>query len=325
MKEFKPINIQLFAEPDEPAPTYDNIEGNIMDMLHEPQEVPTEPTGEAIDQPIEEPIEQPTEPTEGTTEPPIDQPIEPQQPSQNDIMTNPIVQQIIQQNQQLQQTLMQQQQQFQQFLQNQMTQQQPPQPQKSPEELEAENQALIDELLQNPIGVLNRFVNQAVSPLQQEIQNYKEKEEWNNAKQYFEKMTDDNGQPLHEHYGELRERIEQLLQERPGLMNPQKKLLSLKNAYDIALAEKLSQQPPQSSFIEMAKDPNNLQQLINNPDFMKAIAAAQAQAQQKIQQQVPPMATSSGVANAAPYIQNKPNTWNELEEDIRTSLKQGSL
>jgi hypothetical protein len=318
MKEFKPINIQLFAEPGEPAPTYDNIEGNVIDMLHEPQEVPTEPTGEVTDQPIEEPIEQPTEPTEGTTEPPIDQPIEPPQPSQNELA-------LMQQLQQMQQAMAQQQQQFQQFLQNQMIQQQQPQPQKTPEELEAENQALIDELLQNPIGVLNRFVNQAVSPLQQEIQSYKEKEEWNNAKQYFERMTDDNGQPLHGHYGELRERVEQLLQERPGLMNPEKKLLSLKNAYDIALAEKLSQQPPQPSFMEMVKDPNNLQQLINNPDIMKAIAAAQAQTQQKTQQQVPPMATSSGVANAAPYIQNKPNTWNELEEDVRTSLKQGSL
>ena len=77
--------------------------------------------------------------------------------------------------------------------------------------------------------------------------------------------------------------------------------------------------------MEMVNDPNNLQQLISNPEIMKAIAAAQAQTQQQTQQQVPPMATSSGVANAAPYIQNKPNTWNELEEDVRTSLKQGSL
>lgn len=320
MKLFKPINIQLFAEPGEPAPTYDNIEGNVLDMLQEPQEVPTEPTGGVIDQPIEEPIEQPTEPTEGATEPPIEQqPQQPQppQPSQNEVV-------LMQQLQQMQQAMAQQQQQFQQFMQNQMTQQQPQQ-QKTPEEVQAENQALIDELLQNPMDVLNRVVNQAVNPLQQELHSYKDKEEWNTAKQYFGKMTEENGQPLHEQYGELQERVEQLLQERPGIMNPEKKLLSLKNAYDIALAEKLSQQPPQPSFMEMVNDPNNLQQLISNPEIMKAIAAAQAQTQQQTQQQVPPMATSSGVANAAPYIQNKPNTWNELEEDVRTSLKQGSL
>ncbi|HYE12258.1 MAG TPA: hypothetical protein VEF53_18970 [Patescibacteria group bacterium] len=321
------VNIQLFAEGDEPV-NYNGVEGDVLAMLQaEGNEPLVQPTDEQPIQPITEPqVQEPQEPSTQPTEP-IQQPVEPvqpqpPQPSQNELL-------LMQQLQQMQQAMAQQQQQFQQFMQQQTMPQQPPQVQKTPEEMEAERQAIVDELLQDPMGVLNRVVQQAVNPLQQEIEGYKQKEVWGTAKSRFAKMVDETtGQPLHPDYESVAERMEQIMQERPGIAMADKPLWALKNAYDIAMAEKYRSQPPvvqqpPVSIVDQLKDPNNIKQLISNPDIMKALAAAQAQQQAQLNQQVPPIAPSSGAANAAPYIQPKPQSYNDLDSEVLNALKQG--
>ncbi len=335
------MDIQLFAEG-ELDPVREIFEQD--SVIAEPGTVPVEqqtiPTEEG--QTPQETIEggqaggEVTETAEGAEvetppveTPPVEQPPVEQAPQVQDPLSNPVVQQLVQQNQLLQQTLQQQQQQMQEFMQKQMTQiPQQPQIQKTPEEIEAENQALVDELLQNPTEVLNRYVQQAINPLQQEIQGYKQKELLANAKQYFANMKDpQTGELLHPDYDSVAQRVDQIIQERPFLIQDiDKSVKGLKGAYDIAMAEKIrNTPPPQPNIQEAIKDPNVLQQLTSNPEIMKMIMAKAAQAQQQVQQQVPPMAPSSGTANAAPYIPNKPESWKDASNVLREKIKQGSI
>jgi hypothetical protein len=346
------IDLQLFAdgengEESTPLPSYNSIDEDIRNLINEPvtesateptQELPTEQSAPATEQSVESGTEQPTEqPTEQQPTAPTDQI---PNPVQNDIINNPIVQELIKQNQILQQTMQQQSQLMQEYLQKSMlnnSQQPSPEPIKTPEEIEAEKEVLMDRFYKNPMEVLNEFTKKATEPLEKELRRFREKEEWQTA--INDIAANKEAFPEFEN---IRERMGEILKERPYLLQSGDKAKALSDAYAIAIAERGFTQPTAQTqqlapaqatqqiaqpvnTAEMMKSPEFIKQIISNPEIMKMIAAEQAKQIRAQSQQVPPMSPSSGVANVAPFIKNKPTNYNELEEDIKNSIRSGTL
>jgi hypothetical protein len=328
-KPFK-MDLQLFNDgPAEPPaePTYSTLEGDIRNMLVET--APAEPGAPPVEPPAVEPGVPPAEPT-----PPVVEPAPAPAPVQ-DIMNNPIVQQLIQQSQMLQQTVQQQSEMMQQFIQNSMTNNAPqPSPvvTKTPEEIEAEKEQWMQSFYEKgPAAIeemLNSRITAATEPLQKKLSSYEDKEAWNNA---VGTMSADSQK--YPEFENVRARMSEILfREKPYLMQSGDKVRALVDAYSLAVAEKgfaqpaaAPAQPMQMNMSDMMKSPEFIKQVMSNPEVMKMIAAEQARQIQTNSQQVPPMSPSSGVANVAPFIKDKPQNYNDLESDIKNSLHQGLL
>ena len=243
-------------------------------------------------------------------------------------MANPVIQELMGVVKQQQEALKQQSEIMQQFIQNSMTNNAPqPSPEviKTPEEMEAEKEALMERFYADPISVLSEYSQKATEPLQKKLAAYEEKEAWNNA--VGSMAMDTQSFPEFEN---VRQRMSEILfKEMPYIANGVDKSEALARAYKIVISERPSVQQPaapvQQTPEDMMKNPDLIKLIIANPEAMKLIAAEQAKAIQANSQQVPPMSPSSGVANVAPYIQNKPKDYNEVESDIKNSLRQGLL
>lgn len=332
------INLQLHADGDgaEPViPGYNAIEGDIRSMLGETPA--TEPAPAAPEVPPAEPtaVEPPATPVEPDPAPAASEPAPPAPEPANDPMTNPVVQQLMQVIQQQQDAIKQQSEMMQQYIQNTMTNNAPqpsPQVTKTPEEMEAEKEQWMASFYERGPAAVQELIEQSIKgatePLQKKLSAYEEKEAWNDAV---------GGMALDkEHYPEfdsVRQRMSEILfKERPYLRQSGDIAKSLADAYALALFEKgpAVQQPlatpaQPANPADMMKNQDFIKQLTSNPEVMKLIAAEHAKQIQAQSRQVPPMSPSSGVANVAPYIQNKPTNYNDLESDIRNSLRQGTL
>ena len=182
---------------------------------------------------------------------------------------------------------------------------------------------------ENPMAVLDEYaekkVTAATEPLNNELNSFKTEREWNQAIGQIE--TDAAHFP---EFQNVRGRMGEILKEKPYLIQSGDKGKALADAYAIAMSEKGFAQPaaPVQQPIQ-APAPmdaaSKVKMLMDDPEVAKLYQMELAKQIQSQNQQVPPMSPSSGVANVAPYIQNSPKDWNELDADIKNSIGQGLL
>jgi hypothetical protein len=292
---------------------YGAMDDDVRGMLQDDFTPPEQPTGTEGAPPTDIDDALPIE----TNTPPMDMPPVETQPNNNDIMSNPLVQMLIQQNQQL--------------MESQLGNTQQPQanfvePQKTAEEIQAEKEAFAqqfqDGLFENPLETIDKYLEQKMNPIKQELERYQQKESWDNAVESVRRDTAN-----YPGFDEMSDKISEILQQRPHLTNSSNYEEGLKEAYNLAYAEKMrnAPAPQQINPADLVKDPNFLKEnVFNNPEVMKMVAMEMAKMQNQ-SQQVPPMSPSSGVGTGAPYIKERPATYDDLESDIRAGIKQGIL
>jgi hypothetical protein len=291
------------------TPDYSSVESDVMKYLEQQNDMSTPMQGSEDNQmPVSnEPIPQ---------QQPIVQ-IEPT-PQVDPMADNPYFKALADQNAQFQQAMLQQSQNMEKLLQNNYLKQEEkkdlPQ-EKTPEEIEAENADMIEQFMSNPRDFLNKFVEQTVTPYKQEIDSYKDKMDWDNNVAQFTANTPD--------FNDLRGRVVEIINERPYLLQSGDKQQVLKDAYLLAKSETVQAPQPQLNPTDILKDQTFVQQnILGNPEVMKMIAQMQATQIKTNSQQVPPMAASSGVSNAAPYIKQAPRNYDEVENEVLSYLKQ---
>ncbi len=177
------------------------------------------------------------------------------------------------------------------------------------EEVAENNEAFLDQFYENPKEaiaklVMNELQKSGLTEVKQAYQQDMERQEWEQALSAVA-----NDKERFPRFEELKDEIGDILQKNPSIGG--NKVEKVVNAYFIANGLK-SQQP---DIKQQLQDDNFLQELVQDKDFIKKIAMLQAK--QNKSQQVPPFAASTGAANAAPHIPNKPTTIEEATEILK--------
>lgn len=181
--------------------------------------------------------------------------------------------------------------------------------QEAQEEVAENNEAFLDQFYENPKEaiaklVMNELQKSGLTEVKQAYQQDMERQEWEQALSAVA-----NDKERFPRFEELKDEIGDILQKNPSIGG--NKVEKVVNAYFIANGLK-SQQP---DIKQQLQDDNFLQELVQDKDFIKKIAMLQAK--QNKSQQVPPFAASTGAANAAPHIPNKPTTIEEATEILK--------
>lgn len=202
-------------------------------------------------------------------------------------------QQTNQQNQLLQQQVQFFQQQMQALQQQQAPAQpqQPVQPQLSPEEVAAQNQAWMDAFYENPMEAIQKVIDQAVSPkletaLQPIQQMQKEREYATQIQGLQQKFQDFNS---------VIPKMQELNQQNPQLADA----IGLENLYWMAKGQSAQPQQPQYTPQQLMNDPQYQQQIISNPQIQQQIINQYLQNVRQQQAQTPPV-MGNNVAGQAP-------------------------
>lgn len=198
-------------------------------------------------------------------------------------------------------------------------------PEKTPEEIAADNQKLLDKFYENPQEVLEEIKKKAIEDATknaetkaQEIikkhdeqlqQQYQDRQKW-------EKKADDFTKN-HPEYKDYYTDMVQIIKD----YNLRGRDDAFEKALTIAKANKLETNPPAKpqTFDEMLKDQNNINLLLQNKDIKSKFVQAYLQEVAKGQPPVT-VSTSTGQAPVTPPAE-KPKTFEEAKRQFLSSLK----
>jgi hypothetical protein len=200
----------------------------------------------------------------------------------------------------------------------------PEQQQETQEDIDERNNALIDELMSNPLAVIQRIQEDAakaareqISPILAEREQQRQEKVWVEAASNFASQVDANGQLLRPDFGDLADDIARAYQVIPGLQNNPN---SLEIAYNYAKGTRQSTQPTAAQLDPsvLAKDQNFLNNyILNNPEIKNKLLTQHVN---DLRSSSPPTLMGSGGAPAIVPPTTRPQNSKEAKNMFMAML-----